>query len=227
MIDANVIQPEVPTFVLRGLEDLRNKFPDDIFNETVDNEGLAYVRCGDCPERLFKVHYTNQDVSTFEFHLLGARHIEKVHDRMLERCAPLTITPAVKARVAKLKTKMSALTIYKKLSTFSMYETGTTSDSPLPTSMLISGASSHSASSPSDLEETETASFTDTPSIPKSARLETTPQEVAKSLLIARAASSGPTATSGIEAVPAAPVPDRKVSSGTTAHLPLADFKIL
>ncbi|PQE29039.1 pigment biosynthesis Ayg1 protein [Rutstroemia sp. NJR-2017a BBW] len=80
-----------------GLVELCKKYPDDIYEVVYINDALL-IRCHDCTHRLYKVHFSNRDVSNIEYHAKATLHSQRVEDRLREAGRQAIITPEVQQR---------------------------------------------------------------------------------------------------------------------------------
>jgi hypothetical protein len=96
------------------LDSFRRWYPDDVYEEIVDNDDKLHLKCHDCPDRLFRAQYMN--LNNFETHLRGHKHIENVYHRLCAEGKRLKETPEVKARIARLKNSTVAHGLYQTLS---------------------------------------------------------------------------------------------------------------
>ncbi|KAF5876265.1 putative swi-snf complex subunit protein [Botrytis fragariae] len=97
--DAENIAQEVANlpWLTRGLQELREKYPDDQYELVYEND-LLQIRCHDCKGRLYKVHYQNCDVSNMEWHAKSTVHANRVEERLAEAGVETRLTDGVKYR---------------------------------------------------------------------------------------------------------------------------------
>ncbi|ATZ47120.1 hypothetical protein BCIN_02g04370 [Botrytis cinerea B05.10] len=84
-------------WLTQGLQELREKYPDDQYELVYENE-LLQIRCHDCKGRLYKVHYQNCDVSNMEWHAKSTGHANRVEERLAESRGEARLTDGVKHR---------------------------------------------------------------------------------------------------------------------------------
>lgn len=143
-----------------------------------------------------------------ECHLKAARHIEKVHDRVCEEGKVLQQTPAVKARVSRLKSNASAVAIYVKVSrTLNDNQASKAIHTPDQPPALNSGAMNYPTRSSSGLDKA--SPLPSKASMSESVASGNATHDTAKKSLLARVAYDNLDSTSEVEGAPGAQIPSR------------------